>query len=230
MQNSRQTLHSAAALESTGLQRQAGTTPMANEAGPPLKETSRDTVKAIGINSLTASRSRKRLTVLPGKDLRPKRRDAQALEARRLSALPCIASGESLSEIARKLGVSRQAVHQWAQEYRRQGAEGLCRRARPGRPPKLTIEQLAQLPRLLAHDARAYGFATAVWTSQRIADLLWKRFRVRYSRDHIPYLLQRLGWSRKEQKANPPQRRNWPTNQSSTLRARLRTMQVTMGK
>ncbi|MBZ5541367.1 MAG: helix-turn-helix domain-containing protein [Acidobacteriia bacterium] len=135
--------------------------------------------------------------------------------------------------------MSRQAVHQWAQEYRRQGAEGLRRRARPGRPPKLTPGQLAQLPRLLARDARAYGFAAAVWTSQRIADLLWKRFRVRYTRDHIPYLLHRLGWSRKEQRAHPHQRRKWPANQSSKLRPRPltasrsrleRTMQVTMGK
>jgi transposase len=126
--------------------------------------------------------------------------------------------------------VSRQAVHQWAQEYRRQGADGLRRRARPGRPPKLAPVQLAQLPRMLAHGPKAYGFATAVWTSQRIADLLWKRFRVRYSRDHIPYLLHRLGWSRKEQKAHPLHRRNWPTSQSSKLRARLRIMQVTMGK
>ena len=160
----------------------------------------------------------------------PKRRAAAALEARRLSALPLLASGESLSAIARKLGVSRQAVHQWAQEYRRQGAAGLRRRARPGRPPKLTPGQLAQLPRLLACDARAYGFATAVWTAQRVADLLWKRFRVRYTRDHLSYLLRERGWSWKERQVHPPQRRNWPANQSSKLRPRLRTMQVTMGK
>jgi transposase len=123
------------------------------------------------------------------------RRDAEGLEARRLSVLPRIEQGESLAGIARQLGVSRQAVHQWAQQYRRRGATGLRRRARPGRPPKVARRQLAQLPRLLARGAEAYGFSTGVWTTQRVADLLWKRFRVRYDRDHVCRLLHRFGWS-----------------------------------
>jgi transposase len=123
------------------------------------------------------------------------RRDAAVFEERRLSALPRIQRGESLSTIARQLGVSRQAVHQWARQYRRRGAAGLRRRLRPGRPPKLVRRQLAQLPRLLARGAEAYGFSTAVWTTQRVADLLWKRFQVRYDRDHVCRLLHRFGWS-----------------------------------
>jgi transposase len=88
-----------------------------------------------------------------------------------------------------------QAVHQWARQYRRRGAAGLRRRLPPGRPPKLVRRQLAQLPRLLARGAHAYGFSTAVWTTQRVADLLWKRLQVRYDRDHVCRLLHRFGWS-----------------------------------
>ena len=117
------------------------------------------------------------------------------LEARRLAALPRIQRGESLSAIARQLGVSRQAVHQWAQRCRHRGAAGLRRILRPGRPPKLARGRLAQLPRLLARGAEAYGFPSPVWTTQRVADLLWQRFRVRYDRDHVCRLLHRFGWS-----------------------------------
>jgi len=117
------------------------------------------------------------------------------LEARRLSALPHIQAGEPLADIARRLGVSRQAVHQWAVQYRQGGAVGLRRRARPGRRPKLPRHQLAQLPCLLARGAKAYGFATDEWTSQRIVDLIWKRSRVRYGRAYVCRLLHRLGWS-----------------------------------
>jgi transposase len=116
-------------------------------------------------------------------------------EERRLSALPRIKRGESLSTIARQLGVSRQAVHQWAQRYRRHSAAGLRRRLCLGRPPKLARRQLAQLPRLLARGAKAYGFSTALWTTQRVSDFLWKRFQVRYSRGHAWYLLHQFGWS-----------------------------------
>jgi len=123
------------------------------------------------------------------------RRDAAVLEARRLAAWPRIRRGESLSAIARQLGVSRQAVHQWAQQARRRGVAGLRCIPRPGRPPKLARAQLAQLPRLLARGAEVHGFATAVWTTQRVADLLRRRFGVRYDRDHVCRLLPRLGWS-----------------------------------
>ncbi len=123
------------------------------------------------------------------------RRDAAVLEARRLAALSRIQQGASLAAIARQLGVSRQAVHQWAQQYRRRGLVGLRRLPRPGRPPKLTRPQLTQLPRLLARGAQAYRFPTAVWTTQRVADLIWQRFRVRYDRDHVCRLLHRFGWS-----------------------------------
>lgn len=123
------------------------------------------------------------------------RRDASAMEARRLAAVALFQRGEALASIARHLDVSRQAVFVWAQQWRRHGEAGLHRRARPGRPPKLAPRQLAQLPCLLARGAAAYGFASAIWTTQRVADLIWRRFRVRYDRDHVCRLLHRFGWS-----------------------------------
>jgi transposase len=123
------------------------------------------------------------------------RRDARAMEERRLAALPRLQRGESLASIARQLGVSRQAVFVWAQSWRRRGAKALHRRPRPGRPPKLARPQLVQLPRLLARGAEAYGFSPPIWTTQRVADLIWRRFRVRYDRDHVCRLLHRFGWS-----------------------------------
>jgi len=123
------------------------------------------------------------------------RRDAQAMEARRLGAIPLLRSGESLSSIARRLNVSRQAVFVWSRQLRRRGQAGLRRRRRSGRPPKLRRAQLAQLPRLLAQGAEAYGFSTSLWTTQRVADLIWRRFQVRYDRDHVCRLLHRFGWS-----------------------------------
>lgn len=91
-------------------------------------------------------------------------RDESGMEARRLAAVPRWRRGEPLAAIARSLGVSRQAVYKWAQQYRRRGAAGLRCRPRPGRPPKLARAQLAQLPRLVVQAAEAYGFPTPVWT------------------------------------------------------------------
>jgi transposase len=126
--------------------------------------------------------------------LRP-RRETSTLEARRMAALPRLQRGDSLSSIARQLGVSRQAVFVWARQWRRRGETGLRRRPRPGRPTKLARARLAQLPRLLAQRAEAYGFSSPIWTTPRVADLIWRRFGVRYDRDHVCRLLHRFGWS-----------------------------------
>jgi transposase len=125
----------------------------------------------------------------------PRRRSERALESRRLKAVEGFRSGQPLAAIARRLGVTRQAVHKWYQRYRRAGLEGLYRRPRPGRPRKLTSEQERRLATWLQRSAKAYGFQTQEWTAQRVADLIRVRFRVRYDRDHLSRVLRRLGFS-----------------------------------
>ena len=65
----------------------------------------------------------------------------------------------------------------------------------PGRPPKLTAKQRAQLERLLLKGAEAAGFATPLWTCPRIATVIERHFQVRYHVDHIGRVLHALGWS-----------------------------------
>ena len=123
-----------------------------------------------------------------------KRRDAKKLEARRIAAMARLERGESTSKIARSLGVSIQSVQRWARNYRLLGNQGLRRIPKSGPNPKLGREKLAQLPGLLARGPLTHGFETPVWTSERVALLIWHVFRVRYSFDHVKYLLSSLGW------------------------------------
>jgi transposase len=75
------------------------------------------------------------------------------------------------------------------------GREGLASPPAPRTPPpKLARRELARLPQWLARGDEAYGFASPIWTTQRVADLIWRRFRVRYDRDHVCRLLHRFGW------------------------------------
>jgi transposase len=124
-----------------------------------------------------------------------RQRDFAALEARRRQAIAWIREGQPKAEVARRLGATWQAVWTWWGAYRRAGPRGLARRKHPGPRPKLPRPKLAQLPRLLAQGASAHGFPTDVWTTQRVADLIWQRFHVRYDRDHVCRLLHGFGWS-----------------------------------
>jgi transposase len=124
------------------------------------------------------------------------KRDAKKLELRRFAAVARLKRGETTAAIARSLGVCQQSVQRWAASYRLRGDEGLRLRAKSGgRRPKLSHEKLARLAGLLAEGPSAHGFDTPVWTTERIADLIWRRFRVRYSRDSVKLrLMPRLGW------------------------------------
>jgi len=124
-----------------------------------------------------------------------KRRDAKKLQARRIAAVARLQRGESIAAIARSLGVCKQSVQRWVLWYRLHGEDGLRLRPKTGPRPKLAGEKLAQLPGLLAQGPFVHGFDTPVWTTERIVEVVWKRFQVRYSRDYVKLrLMPRLGW------------------------------------
>ncbi len=71
----------------------------------------------------------------------------------------------------------------------------------PGRACKLTAEQERLIPELLWHGPEAYGFRGQVWTGARVAGVIAEGFGsryhkdVRYHKDHVGRLLNRLGWA-----------------------------------
>lgn len=78
------------------------------------------------------------------------------------------------------------------------GVEALARRPPPGMKSRLSQEQRAQIPGLLARGAEAHGFRGDVWTVRRVAEVIGRTFGVRYHRDHVSRLLRQLGWSRQQ--------------------------------
>ena len=65
----------------------------------------------------------------------------------------------------------------------------------PGPTPRLSPDQRARLPELLAWGAEAYGFLGDVWTAKRVATVIEQEYGVRYHPDHVGRLLRALGWS-----------------------------------
>ena len=139
-------------------------------------------------------------------------RDVKKLEARRVKAVARLKRGESTSAVARSLGVGIQSVQRWARSYRLHGEEGLRSVPKSGPRPKLAREKLARLPAMLVQGPFAFGFDTPVWTCERIADLIWRRFRVRYSREHVKRLLPSLGWRWHEHTWLPSKPKNLRTH------------------
>lgn len=125
-------------------------------------------------------------------------------EGRRLRAWELKQQGWSQQEIADVLGVTKGAVSQWMRRGREGGIEGLKRRIATGAPSRLGGEQWERLVELLASDAEAYGFGGKVWTCERVAELIFRQFGVRYHPAHVSRLVRALGLSlqKPERRAN----------------------------
>jgi transposase len=119
-----------------------------------------------------------------------------ALEARRLQAAELFAEGRTRAEVAQRLGVSRQSAHVWHAAWRQGGVDALRSRGPSGPDPKLSAAQLAKVEQALLQGARANGFATDLWTLERVAVVITQLTGVRYHPGHVWVILRhRLGWT-----------------------------------
>lgn len=134
----------------------------------------------------------------------PKKADWR--EERRKRAWKLKEQGWSQKKIAGALGVTEGAVSQWIKRGREGGEEALKARPVPGASSRLTQEQKAQIPGLLAKGAPAYGFRGEIWTASRVAQVIQQYFGVQYSRDHAGAILRKMGWSQQKPETRATQR------------------------
>jgi transposase len=127
-------------------------------------------------------------------------------EGRRLRAFELKERGWKQTHIADALGVSEGAVSQWMKRAREQGVEGLRHKPPPGAPPRLSEDERARLPELVARGAEAHGFRGDVWTCERVAEVIRKEFGVSYHPAHVSRLLKKLRLSLQKPERRADQR------------------------
>lgn len=125
--------------------------------------------------------------------MRPKG-SVRELEVRRRKALKLLEQDLSLNEVARRLDCHPSSVMRWRDRFHKFGEAGLTAQSPPGRPSRLSEKQQQQLFADLLAGPAEFGFRTQIWTTQRIAEVIEKRFGISYHRDHIGKLMHSLGW------------------------------------
>lgn len=148
-----------------------------------------------------------------------RKRDHARLEALRIRAVKQIEAGAHPADVAAALGMARGTVFGWVAKYREGGVEALQAKPIPGRPPKLTGQQIRRIYTLVVGaDPRQLAFDFALWTREMIRDLIRREFGVSMSVVSVGRLLHKLGLS-----AQRPLHRAWQQNPEAVEEFTTRT-------
>lgn len=124
--------------------------------------------------------------------LTPIRREQERV---RMAAAAMFEKGLRQKDVVEELGVSKASASYWYRRWKEGGKEALRARQALGPPRRLSPEQLEELEKELLQGPRAHGYATELWTLSRIAQLIEKRFGIRYHPSHVFKVLRAMNWT-----------------------------------
>lgn len=115
----------------------------------------------------------------------------------RAYALLWLDDGDSIPEIAARLGVTRQTVYNWTSRWAERTERKLLARladaprsGRPGPATGATIERLIKA--VIERDPRELEYRSTVWTTPLLAQYLWNEHQLAVSDDSVRRMIARL--------------------------------------
>ena len=120
---------------------------------------------------------------------------AQELEQRRRLAVQRVLEGWKQRDVAAFLGATERAVSRWMAADRRGGEAAIAAKPTPGRPPKLTKRRERSVLTWLAKGPEAFGYKAHPWTTRRLAEVIERRYGVRFDANYLAAWLADRGYS-----------------------------------
>jgi putative transposase len=101
-----------------------------------------------------------------------------------------------VAEIASRLRVSTNSVYVWRRRWKVGGRAALVSKGAGGSTCRLDQARVDRLAAALEQGPAAHGYVEDQrWTLARVADLIARMFRIRYTLRGVSYLLHRMGFS-----------------------------------
>jgi transposase len=122
------------------------------------------------------------------------RRSKDARYTHRLHAVLLVAQGMSSSEVAQLLGDGVRTVQLWVHQFTDEGLSGLKNKPRPGRPPKLSEEQLSEIGNALRSPPEECGMSGYLWDGKTLSAFILKEYDVQLGVRQCQRLFRRLGF------------------------------------
>lgn len=126
------------------------------------------------------------------------RRSEESRYDHRLHAVLLVAQGMKCPEVARLLGDAPRSVEYWINRFETRGLAGLVDGERPGRPGRLTAEQIRVIDSALRKEPRDIGLAGTLWDGKTLSAFARNRFGVTLGVRQCQRLFRQLGFRRRK--------------------------------
>jgi transposase len=122
------------------------------------------------------------------------RKDEKFQQGVRLYACYQVSLGKRPKELEDIYETSFKSICNWVNKLNEGGIEALIDKEKPGRTPKLTNEQKAEIKLVvLMQSPEKFGYNSSTWTGLLLIDLIEKRYGIFYKKAQIYNILKNLG-------------------------------------
>ena len=145
------------------------------------------------------------------------RRSEEARYDHRLHAILLVAQGMSCGEAAGLLGDSTRTVQYWVRRFEEEGLTGLVDADKPGRPGRLTSEQLDKIALVLRAPPHKAGLSANLWDGKTLSAFILKEWNIVLGVRQCQRLFRRLGFRLRKPRpviahADPEQQKRFKKN------------------
>jgi transposase len=122
-----------------------------------------------------------------------RRNDASRYD-HRLHGVLLVAHGLTCPQVGELLGDSARTVVNWVQRFESRGLVGLSEGERPGRPSRLTEDQMARVEAALRDSPGKFGLPTELWDGSTLSEFLRRELGVSLKVRQCQRLFRQLGF------------------------------------
>ncbi len=122
--------------------------------------------------------------------------DHHSLQTMRQQAIKAVGQGESPAQIARVLGINVRSVYRWIAAYASGGQNALLAQPIPGRPAKITEDEIRWLSQTLKDQTpMQFKFDFALWTLGLVGEVIKHQFGKSLALSSLSRLMRIMGFT-----------------------------------
>lgn len=122
------------------------------------------------------------------------RRSEEARYDHRLHVILLIVNGMTCPQISKLFGDAERTVRHWVHRFNEDGLVGLVDLDHPGRPCRLTEENLKRINEVLRKTPEDFGLIGHLWDGKTLAVFVQKKFKVDLSVRQCQRIFKHLGF------------------------------------